>query len=91
MHECCIWIGLAIIIPTLKAGCVPVVDFLAFQKTPEQFRILLVAAFPFSSAMDKHRIPVFTDLFQKLTDFLKILCPCILRYIKTLYVLLIQK
>ena len=86
VHECGIRIGLAVIIPPLKTGGVPVVDCLTFQKTPEQFQIFLVTTFAFSPAMDKNSMLFFTGLFQKPADLLKILCPCGFSYLKTLYV-----
>lgn len=57
-------IGLAVIIPSLETGCVPVVGRLTFQKTPEQFQIPLVTAFPFSSAVYKNYLPINADRFQ---------------------------
>lgn len=43
------------------------------------------------SFMDKNGLLLFTDLFQKPANFLKILCTCGFSQMKTLYVLLIQK
>lgn len=47
VHEGCLQIGLAVIIPPSETGCMPVVDCLMFQKTPKQFPIPLVPSFPF--------------------------------------------
>ena len=91
VHECGIRIGLAVIIPPLKTGGVPVADCLTFQKTPEQLQVFLVTAFPLPSAMDKNSMLFFTGLFQKPADFLKILRPCVFSYPETLYVFLIQQ
>ena len=91
VHECGIRISLAVIIPPLKTGGMPVVDCLTFQKTPGQLQVFLVAAFPLSSAMDKNSMLFFTDLFQKPADLLKLLRPYVFSCLETLYVFLIQQ
>lgn len=53
MHESSIRIGLAVIFPSLKAGCMPVVDCLPFQKPPEQLQIFLITAFRFPRSWTK--------------------------------------
>ena len=91
MHKRSIRICLTVIIPSLETGRVPVIDSLAFQKPAEQFQVFLITAFTFPSAMHKNGMLLFTDLFQKLTDLLKILRPCFLHYRKALQILLIQE
>ena len=74
-----------------KTALFPFLISLAFQKPAEQLQVFLVTAFPVPSAMDKNGVLLFADLFQKLTDLLKFLCPCFLHYRKFLQILLIQE
>ena len=48
-------ICLAIIIPALKTGCMPVIVPLAFKKPAEHFQIPLVLVLPFASPEDNGR------------------------------------
>lgn len=91
VHEGRIRIGLAVIIPSLETGCVPVVNRLTFQKTPEQLQISLVIAFPFSPAVYKNYLTINTDLFQKAADLLKVRCPRFFCYSKGLDVFPVHK
>ena len=91
MHKCGVRVCLAVTIPSLEAGCMPVIDSLTLQKTAEQFQIPLVLAFAFSSSMYKNGMLFFTYLFQKTADFLKVLRCAFFCYKERLQILLIQQ
>ena len=91
MHEHSVWICFTIIISSLEAGCVPVINGLTILKTAEQLQIPLVPAFAFSSSIYKNGMLFFAYLFQETANLLNILSFGLFRYAERLYVLLIQQ
>lgn len=91
MHKGSVRICFAVIIPSLKAGYVPVINDLTFQKTTKHLQIPLVPAFPSSSSLYKNSMLLFTYPLQKTTNLLEILSPAFFWYTERLQVLLIQQ
>lgn len=90
-HKSGIWVGFTVIIPSLKAGGMPVIDRLTIQETMEQFQISLIFAFVFSSSMHE-KCPVhFALLLQKSADFLQIPGRGFLSNTKPTEIILVQK
>ena len=69
VHERGVRVRFTVIIPSLKAGGMPVIDRLTLQEAAEQFLIPLVPAFAFPSSMDKNRPIRFAFFLQKTADF----------------------
>lgn len=70
MHKGGIRVCLAMIIPALKTGCMPVIVPLAVKKPAEQFCIPLVLTFPPAASVYKNGTVCPAFLFQKTGYFL---------------------
>ena len=56
VHEGCIRIGFTIIVSSLKACRMPVINGLPLKESVEKLKIPLISAFPFSTPMNKKRV-----------------------------------
>lgn len=91
VHESGIRVRFTVVIPSLKAGRMPVIDRLTLQEAVEQLQVSLVPAFAFPSSMYKNRFLHFAFLLQEVADSLQIPGTGFLFNMELTEILLIQK